>query len=306
MHCRTHSGDKPFSCQHCGQGFAQAGNLKKHLKRWHEDGAEGRSRRKKGKGKTASAESRETEEVPREGRAETGESESNQTGTNDTSNNGEHEGTSASTCSADKQALLAHASSQTSLVGCTPLNTPNHLYGSTPLDTVVTSSLTSNPAQRMPMVLGFVSNPVQQPISVQSSQPSASPSVVGPCRTIPGSSSFGIGERHSPMRSNLNISSGSALNYQTGSSQGSNLSTISAQQLQQVVISRMLAAPMSSESTETAFVPPNIAAAPANAPPRASILLPHVHSLLNPPGINPTGGEVAVWPFAPSTNIHQQ
>lgn len=264
-------------------------------------------RRKKGKGKTASAESHETEEVPRESRAETGESESNQTGTNDTSNDGEHEGTSASTCSADKQALLAHASSQTSLVGCTPLNSPNHLYGSTPLNTVVSSSLTSTPAQRMPMVLGFVSGPVQQPISVQSLQPSASPSVVGPCRTIPGSSSFGIGE-HSPMRSNLNISSGSALNSQTGSSQGSNLSTISAQQLQQVVISRMLAAPMSSESAETAFVPPNIAAAPANAnaPPRASILLPHVHSLLNPPGINPTGGEVAVWPFAPNTNIHQQ
>ena len=261
-------------------------------------------RRKKGKGKNAGAESRETEEVPQESRGETRESESNQTGTNDTSNDGEHESTSANTCAADRQAPLAHASSQTSLVGCTPLNTPNHLYGTTPLNTVVTSSLTSTPAQRMPVVSGFVSSPVQQPISVQSSQPSASPSVIGPSGRIRGTSSFGVGEGISPMGSNLNVSSGSALNSHTGSSQGSNLSIISAQQLQQVVISRMLAAPITSESTETPFVPPNIAN--LIPPPRASILLPHVHSLLNPPGINPTGGEVAVWPFAPTTGMYQQ
>ena len=262
-------------------------------------------RRKKEKGKNVSTESRETEEVPQDSRGETGESESTQTVTNDTSNDNVHEGTSESTCAADRQAPLAHASSQTSLVGCTPLNTPNHLYGTTPLNTVVTSSLTSTPAQRI--VLGFIGNPVQQPISVQSLQPSPSPSVIGPSGRIRGTSSFGAGEGNSPIRRNMNISSESVLNSLTGSSQGSNLSTISAQQLQQVVISRMLA-PITSESTETAFVPPNIAGTPANTTPlpRASILLPHVHSLLNPPGINPTGGEVAVWPFAPNTNMYQQ
>lgn len=265
-------------------------------------------RRKKGKGKNTGTESRETEQFPQESRGETEEGESRRTVTNDTSNDGEHEGTTEGTCAADRVVPSAHASSQTSLVGCTPLNTPNHLYGTTPLNTVVTSSLNSTPVQRMPaVVLGFVSSPVQQPISAQSSQPSASPSVIGLSGRIRGTSSFGIGEGNSPMRSNLNISSGSALNSQTGTSQGSNLSTISAQQLQQVVISRMLA-PITSESTETAFVPPNIAGPPANAnpPPRASILLPHVHSLLNPPGINPTGGEVAVWPFAPNSNMYQQ
>ena len=265
-------------------------------------------RRKKGKGKNTGTESRETEEFPQESRDETEGSESSRTVTNDTSNDGEHEGTTGGTCAADRLVPLAHASSQTSLVGCTPLNTPNHLYGTTPLNTVVTSSLNSTPAQRMPaVVFGFVSNAVQQSISVQSSQPSASPSMIGPSGRIRGTSSFGVGEGNSPMRSNLNISTGSALNSQTGASQGSNLSTISAQQLQQVVISRMLA-PITSESTETAFVPPNIAGPPANAnpPPRASILLPHVHSLLNPPGINPIGGEVAVWPFAPNSNMYQQ
>lgn len=264
-------------------------------------------RRKKGKGKNAGTESRETEEVPQDSRDETGESESSQTVTNDTSNDGVHEGTSESTRAASRVAPLAHASSQTSLVGCTPLNTPNHFYGTTPLNTVATSSLTSTPAQRMPVVLGFVGSPVQHPISVQSSQSSPSPSVIGPSGRIRGTSSFGAGEGNSPVHRNMNISSGIALNSQAGNSQGSNLSTISTQQLQQVVISRMLA-PIASESTETAFVPPNIAGGPANAnpPPRASILLPHVHSLLNPPGINPTGGEVAVWPFAPSTNLYQQ
>ena len=166
--------------------------------------------------------------------------------------------------------------------------------------------MNSNPAQRMPLLLGFVSGPVQQPITGQTSQPSASPSVIGPSARIRGSSSFGAGEGNSPVRRNLNTSSGSALNSHVGTSQNNNLSTISAQQLQQVVISRMLA-PMATESTEAPFLPPNVSGPPAiNPPPRASILLPHVHSLLNPPGMNPAGGEVAVWPFAPNSNMYQQ
>ena len=35
MHCRTHTGLKPFECTHCGMAFTQKGNLKKHVARWH-------------------------------------------------------------------------------------------------------------------------------------------------------------------------------------------------------------------------------------------------------------------------------
>lgn len=35
MHCRTHTGLKPFECTHCGMAFTQKGNLKKHVVRWH-------------------------------------------------------------------------------------------------------------------------------------------------------------------------------------------------------------------------------------------------------------------------------
>ncbi|XP_078345889.1 uncharacterized protein LOC144631347 [Oculina patagonica] len=308
MHCRTHSGHKPYSCEQCGQGFAQAGNLKKHLKRWHEEGAEGR-RRKKGKGKNAGTESLETQASSQESRGEPEEGDSSRTVTNDTASDGEHEGTTEGAPAADRQVPMANASSQTSLVGRTPLNTPSHLYqGTTPLNTAVSSALNSNPAQRVPLLLGFVSSPVQQqPISVQSSQPTASPSVTGAPGRIRGTSSFGAAQGNSPVRRNLNTSSGSALNSHVGPPQNSNLGTMSAQQLQQVVISRMLA-PMATESTETPFLPPNVSTPTTNIhpPPRASILLPHVHSLLNPAGMNSAGGEVAVWPFAPNTNMYQQ
>ena len=269
-------------------------------------------RRKRGKGKNAGTETRETETQASLGGLEEGES--SRTATNDTEKDGEHDSTAEGARAPDRPASLAHASSQTSLGGCTPLNTPTHLYGATPLNTAVSSALTQsssqqsaalNPAQRMPLLLGFVSSPVQQPISMQSSQPSPSPSMIGPSGRIRGTSSFGAGQGNSPVGHNVNTSSGSAFNSQVGTAQ--NLSTMTAQQLQQVVISRMLA-PIASENTDVPFLPPNVAGPPVNnnPPPRASILLPHVHSLLNPPGVNPAGGEVAVWPFAPNTNMYQQ
>ncbi|KAJ7369967.1 hypothetical protein OS493_035138 [Desmophyllum pertusum] len=96
----------------------------------------------------------------------------------------------------------------------------------------------------MPAVLGFANSlgVQQQPTnSVQSSQPAASPSVIGLPVRLPGTSSYEAGERNGFVRRNFNTFSGSALNSQAVSSPSGNLSTISAQQLQQVVISRMLA-----------------------------------------------------------------
>ena len=259
-------------------------------------------RRKKGKGKNASAEARQSEDVSQEGEGQQQEGESNQTGIDEPPNDGEHEGITDSTRAAGRPVMLTNASSQTTLVSCTPLNTPSHFYGTTPLNTAVSSP----PTQRMPVVLGFVSSPLTQPASVPSPQPTGNPSTIVHSGRIHGASSFGAGERNNGVRRDINTSTPSPLNSQAVT-QGSNLSTISAQQLQQVVISRMLA-PIASESTDVPFLPPMVSSPPSNPnpPPRASILLPHVHSLLNPPGMSNTGGEVTVWPFAPNSNMFQQ
>lgn len=47
MHCRTHTGSKPFACLKCEQSFAQAGNLKKHIARCHSENEKDRSQKRK-------------------------------------------------------------------------------------------------------------------------------------------------------------------------------------------------------------------------------------------------------------------
>ena len=161
---------------------------------------------------------------------------------------------------------------------CTPLNTPSHLYGATPLNTAVSSALNVPTTQRIPILFGFVSP--METNTLQSTQ------ALGTAARIPGEGN----------------NAGGPLNSAPMPPQDGNLSSMSAQELQQVVISRMLA----SENAESAFLPPNVSGVPANPPPRAPVLLPHVHSLLNPPGVTSGVGEVTVWPFSPNSSMFQQ
>lgn len=53
MHCRIHSGTKPFQCDKCDNvAFAQQGNLKKHMKRWHEADTTAPTKRRRKKKRT--------------------------------------------------------------------------------------------------------------------------------------------------------------------------------------------------------------------------------------------------------------
>ena len=170
------------------------------------------------------------------------------------------------------------SASQVGQTSCTPLNSPSNLYATTLLNPGVTSS---SAAQRIPVLFGYVA-PLDTN-AVQNSQPP--PSTV----RISGDS------MHQRMLTG-------PLNTPPLPTQGGNPASMSAQELQQVVISRMLA----SESTDNPFVPLNVSGISANQPPRPQVLLPHVHSLLNPSGISffsSSGGEVTVWPFSPNSNL---
>ena len=241
-------------------------------------------RPRKAKGQKSSSETTATQGSSQEiGTAASQTQESSQTGVNETPGTqsvGQHEGTTRATTAA------AHSTqaSQLRQTTCTPLNTPSHLYGATPLNTTVTSgSLTVPATQRIPILFGFVT-------PLETSTVSSSQAPLANAR-IPVEQSNPV-HRNNPEGS---------LNTPSIPVQSNNLSSMSAQELQQVVISRMLA----SDNTEGAFVPPNISGFTANPPPRPPVLLPHVHSLLNPAGGTSTG-EVTVWPFSPNSGMFQQ
>lgn len=185
---------------------------------------------------------------------------------------------SSSTSALGSLSSSQSSASQFGQTSCTPLNSPSNLYATTPLNPGVTSS---SAAQRIPVLFGYVA-PLDTN-AVQNSQP--------PPSTV----------RISGDSMHQSILAGS-LNTPPLPTQGGNPASMTAQELQQVVISRMLA----SESTDNPFVPLNVSGISANQPPRPQILLPHVHSLLNPSGVSSSsssGGEVTVWPFSPNSSL---
>ena len=240
--------------------------------------------RRKAKGKKSITESTVTQDGSQEIRtAEPQTGESSQTGVGETSETqsvGQREDTTRATTAPAHSAQASQVRQTT----CTPLNTPSHLYGATPLNTAVTTgSLTAPPSQRIPILFGFVT-PLETSTVSSSQAPLANP-------RIPVEQSNFVHRNNSE----------GPLNTPPIPAQCNNLSSMSAQELQQVVISRMLA----SDNTEGAFVPPNMSGFPLSPASRPPVLLPHVHSLLNPSGVS-SGGEVTVWPFSPSSGMFQQ
>ena len=241
-------------------------------------------RRKKSKGKNGNIESTDAQ-----GQIEPPVDESS----TQTQGAGQHEGntvhsndTNTSVSPAISSSLPAQAIQDTQNT-CTPLNTPSPLYAATatPLNTVLpnTSLNATVASQRIPILFGFVA-----PLETN---------------TVPTSQTPGATSR-TPLEQSDHLNptnAGMAMNVPLTAPQSTNLGSLTAQELQQVVISRMLA----SENTDNAFVPPNLSGFPAISPPRPQVLLPHVHSLLTPTGGN-SAGEVTVWPFSSNSGVFQQ
>lgn len=290
MHCRTHSGNKPFKCDTCHAGFAQLGNLKKHLRRWHDadSGSSSKRRRlskKKAKNQTETALESEAGDVSETRNGNEALSPKDACGQDDNSVGHESEVEEDENNQEDTDEIMrreqtAIASILTSITsdqnfvssrGFTPLNTPTQGFYISPLNSVMSNI---GPSVTRASIIMSSMSPISSTVTVPASM--------------------------SQIQQNIESSNPHS-------------------QLAPVFVPPQLGPYMTSSTVPSAM--PQITSSNARAPittssiSSSSTILPHVHTILNPQ-INPQqyvphttmnhvqASELPMYPFSPSSLFH--
>ncbi|XP_032240063.2 zinc finger protein 420 [Nematostella vectensis] len=173
MHCRTHSGDKPYACEQCDACFAQAGNLKKHLNRWHNpDNPVKRGTRKRGR-KRNSVDKQESGKLQKEtgfnletadqsqGAALASEDDESYSGDENQTKTNESREQHGDPDVAVTSSLQPYTGNPRA---CTPLNSVNQGHV-TPLNTALASIACSTTFQRNPIIMSHFVNTTTVPLT---------------------------------------------------------------------------------------------------------------------------------------------